>query len=230
MWSDPQRREEMRRRITEGIHKSTNQRYLRNKPPEEPKPVYHVPNLEGEVWRDIEGLEGLYAVSNLGRVKSLDRVLPHKMHGTWHIRERLMKLSLTGPGDKDHKYVNATLNAGRGKTVSVRVHRAVAIAFIPNPENKPEVNHIDGNKKNNRASNLEWVTPQENVDHAWSHGLCENVGKKNAHPVVCVETGTVYPSVIAAESAYGLARSAIGHAIKHGHKSAGYHWAYIQKE
>ena len=229
MWSDPERREQMKNRITNGIHKSDNDRYLRNRPPKKPEPTYHVPDLDGEEWRDIEGYEGHYAVSNMGRIKSLDRILPHKTHGTWHIKERILKQGYTGP-DRKRPYMSVALNVGEGNLVCIKVHRAVAQAFIPNPEGKPEVNHIDGNKQNNRSDNLEWVTAKENMDHAWSHGLCDNVGKTNSRPVQCIETGIIYPSIYAAERMMHATHGAIGHAVRKGYASCGYHWEYIDKQ
>lgn len=224
MWSDPERREEMKRRITEGIHKSDSDYYVRNKP-KKTEETYHVPDLDGEVWKDIEGFEGHYAVSNLGRVKSLDRILPHKTHGTWHIKERILRQSPMG-SDKKRPYLGVALNIGNGNLVTIRVHRAVAQAFVPNSDRKPEVNHIDGNKANNHADNLEWVTPKENMDHAWTHGLCDNIGKTNSRPVQCVETGTIYPNIATAEKMFSVAYGAIGHAVRKGYVSCGYHWKY----
>lgn len=103
-----------------------------------------------EVWRDIEGYEGLYRVSNMGRVRG---------------RGSCIKPSKTKKG-----YLRVELWKGNARH-SARIHRLVASAFVPNPHGKPDVNHIDGNKQNNRASNLEWVTPKENNAHAESNGL-----------------------------------------------------------
>lgn len=103
-----------------------------------------------EIWKDIEGFEGRYAVSSWGRVKGLHGILtPYENH-------------------KGYLKVGLLRN---GKRVKRRVHRLVAQAFIPNPENKPEINHIDGNKKNNSFSNLEWVTGEENREHFYYLGL-----------------------------------------------------------
>ena len=110
-----------------------------------------------ELWRDIEGYEGLYQVSNLGRVMSYAR------KGNWKNR------ILNGSFDKNG-YILVLLYKNN-KTQCKKVHRLVAQAFIPNIENKPQVNHIDGNKENNNVNNLEWVTNKENSIHAWKTGL-----------------------------------------------------------
>lgn len=107
-----------------------------------------------EIWKDVKGYEGLYSVSNLGRIKSY---LLFQGTGT---RERIRVLSLASAG-----YPCLCLQKN-GKQSTFLVHRLVAQAFIPNPLNLPQVNHIDSNKKNNNVDNLEWVTHQKNIDHA----------------------------------------------------------------
>lgn len=109
-----------------------------------------------EEWRPIEGTDGQYEVSNTGKVRNAKR-------------KNELKLQQDNKG-----YCRVRLTVNRIKK-SYRVHREVAKAFISNPENKPQVNHIDGNKENNAASNLEWVTNIENASHALQNGLWENV-------------------------------------------------------
>lgn len=123
-----------------------------------------------EIWKDIQGYEGLYQVSNLGQVKSLA-----KFKGTNYkqfIAERIMK-------QKDNGFGYLTVGIRRsGKSTTTYIHRLVAQAFIPNPDNLPEVNHIDGNKLNNAADNLEWCDRAENERHAYKSGL-KKVGEGN---------------------------------------------------
>lgn len=121
-----------------------------------------------EIWKPIAGYEGLYEVSNLGRVKSLPRKTS---------TGGIMKPSTTVWG-----YLMCALwKDGKGKSFSV--HRLVAEAFIPNPGNKPTVNHIDCNKKNNHVDNLEWCTQTENVRHSVRLGHYESSGAPNK-PVI----------------------------------------------
>ena len=122
-----------------------------------------------EIWEDIVGYEGLYQVSNLGRVKSLDRI-----DASGHRRKgKILKPKINHGG-----YVQINLyNNSIRKTVSV--HRIVAIAFIPNDdiENKTEVNHLNEVKTDNRVENLQWCSPKENVNH----GTCIERRAKTCH-------------------------------------------------
>lgn len=112
-----------------------------------------------EQWKPIEGTDGTYEVSNTGKIRSNN----YLGHGSQK------ELSLA----KDQKgYLRVSISKG-GRRQTVKIHREVAKAFIPNPENKAEVNHKDGNKENNHVVNLEWATPRENTMHAYNAGLKE---------------------------------------------------------
>lgn len=116
-----------------------------------------------EEWKEIEGFEE-YHISNLGRVKSFKR----------YTEGKIMSLNMTKQGYYHVIFYSNKILKG------MKVHRLVASAFIPNPENKPQVNHIDGNKYNNVVSNLEWSTASENQFHAIELGLSTS-SKGNKH-------------------------------------------------
>jgi hypothetical protein len=110
-----------------------------------------------EIWKDIEDYEGMYQVSNLGNVKSLPRKRTIK-------KERLLKPAINNKGYK------MIVLCKKSKPKMFLVHRLVATAFIPNPNNYPQVNHKDSNPLNNCVNNLEWCTQQENIKYSWDYG------------------------------------------------------------
>lgn len=122
-----------------------------------------------EIWKDIVGYEGWYQVSNLGRVKSVSRVVPHKTKGGG-VSNQVWPSKILRPTVTNHGYQLVVLSK-QGKFRYPTIHRLVATAFVPKPFNKPTVNHKDGNKENNMADNLEWCTSSENNYHAWETGL-----------------------------------------------------------
>ena len=118
-----------------------------------------------EIWRNINTHIGLYEISNYGRVKSLNYNHTQK--------DKILKKRI----DKDGYYNIVLCNGGKNRYA--RICRLVAQAFISNPENKPQVNHIDGDKQNDNWYNLEWVTSSENNKHAFKIGLKTQIGEKN---------------------------------------------------
>lgn len=117
--------------------------------------------MQEEIWKDIVGYEGLYQVSNFGRIKSF-----HKN------KEYIKALTLN-----DHGYSIVNLNKNK-KQKTFKVHRLVSKAFIPNPNNYLIINHIDGNKINNNVDNLEWCTQSYNASHGWKNHLNKGSSKK----------------------------------------------------
>ena len=109
-----------------------------------------------EIWKDIPGFEGLYQASNEGRIRSLTRQVYNYIKPG-----RILKSNIKNSG-----YLYLSISNGNNKFKHANVHRLVALAFIPNPDSKPQVNHKDGNRLNNNVDNLEWCTAKENINHS----------------------------------------------------------------
>ena len=177
-----------------------------------------------EVWKSIDGYEGLYEVSNLGRVRSLDRVVyrSYKGHPNWPMKVKGRVLR-SGTDRGGYSFV---ILQNKGKRCRL-VHRLVAEAFMSNTENKEEINHIDGNKKNNSVDNLEFCTPSENMRHAFNTGLRKLVKVRAIEP----KTGKVFMvfrSVADAQEYFGnRSTSNISNALNGRSNTAyGYRWEY----
>jgi predicted XRE-type DNA-binding protein len=117
-------------------------------------------------WKDVIGFEGMYVVSNAGDVKGLNREIIQRNGHPYSVKEKILKGSVSQ--STGYRMVSIS---GNGSKRLRSVHRLVAESFIENPLNKPEVNHIDGNKLNNNVENLEWCTSAENQAHSYELGL-----------------------------------------------------------
>ena len=180
-----------------------------------------------EEWRPVVGYEGLYEVSNMGRVKSVERM---KWNGKGYqkIPERILK---TIENIWGYLLVNLYQD---GKMKSCSVHRLVATAFLPNPYNLPVINHRDENKQNNIVSNLEWCTYSHNNtynDRAKKIGEKQRNDPKRSKSVIGIDriTGLIveFPSTMEAERKLGIAHSHICACCKGKLKSAGgFYWYY----
>ena len=166
-----------------------------------------------ETWKDVIGYEGLYQVSNLGRVKSLPR------NGTI-LTARLLTPSFDGWG-----YEQVILSKDN-KRKCAKVHRLVATAFIENKNNYPCINHKDENKQNNDSKNLEWCSYSYNNSY---NGRARKAGEKTSKKVLCVELKKVFNSFADAKSKTKISAGNICSCCKGKLKTAGgYHWRYAE--
>ena len=181
-----------------------------------------------ENWKDIENYEGFYQVSNLGRVRSLERDIYYPNGTVHHLKEKILASNLDRHG---YQYVNLYKN-GEGK--KMLVHRLVAMAFIPNPENNPQVNHKDENPLNNFVENLEWCTASYNTNYGTrNERMIQNRRsyKLGNHPqaksVFCEELNKTFDCAKRAGEELGIDVSSIVKVCKAKAKIAGkLHWKY----
>lgn len=208
--------------------------------------------MQQEIWKDIPEYKGYYQVSNFGRVKGLKYTFWAKKQFRT-LPERILK-----PNKNKSGYLYVILHKDRKKK-TWKVHRLVALTFIPNPNNKPCVDHIDTNTINNNVENLRWCTHKENINNPLTKQKLINSGvyiitpemrekaKKNyqknkeyilkkikqavVKPVYCVETDTLYESVTEAGRQLNIDPSNISAACKGKlKKTGGYSWKYANKE
>ncbi len=190
---------------------------------------YIIEPIEGEVWKDVVGYEGYYAVSNKGRVKSLSRDILCK-NRIIHTQDKLMEIT---PNIGGYNYITLSKEGSYKKCF---VHRLVAQAFVENPNNYPHVDHIDTNVLNNCSDNLRWVTPSLNTQNELtkehvSNGLKGKVNKSwNCTPIVQLQGDLLvnqYPSIAEAER-QGFGYSGIQKCLCKKQKThKGYSWMYL---
>lgn len=183
-------------------------------------------NISGETWKDIVGFEGLYLISNLGRIKCVGRDILYKDHmGRTH--KMRVKEKIKAQQTQSNGYRFAALWKD-GRSHYVTTHRAVAEAFLPNPKNLRTVNHKNGVRTDNRLENIEWASYSDNLIHSmYTLGRINSLGK----PVLCIETGETYRSVRdAAQRSGGKEHNLRHHLRGHSRLFKGNHWKFINKE
>jgi len=177
-----------------------------------------------EIWKDVKNYEGIYQISNLGNVRSLER-LDNKNRRT-HAKDITSKKS-----KNNYKFVTLYKN---GKSKMYLIHRLVAEAFIPNPNNLPQVNHIDENITNNKVDNLEWCTPKYNSNYGTRNKRLSELKDKYKKKVIRYNEDKtdvkIYSSVTEASKEHYNNTSHIIACCKGKEKKAyGYYWEYLKE-
>lgn len=188
-------------------------------------------NKCGEEWRDVVGFENVYKVSNFGRIKRCayqDKYV-RKDTGAECIRnypDRIMKHTLSKDG-----YAQMELRHKEIGHKYILVHRVVAEAFLPNPDNLPQINHKDGNRCNNNVNNLEWCTAKENVNdqirRSGREALIKVIREKCGRKIKCLETGKVFETINQASKELGCDNQAIPSSIERHTCCLGWTFLYL---
>ena len=180
-----------------------------------------------EIWKEIKGFEGLYEVSNLGRVRSLDRYIKHWRGGVMKLKGQIMKFNYKYNNKENYILIHLSKN---GKNYAYSLHRLVAEAFIPNPDNKPIIDHINGIRTDNRVNNLRWCTQKENANNPIT--ISKHINGKKSKKVnqytldgILIKT---WPSASEITRQAGYSTSLICSCCRGEYKSVyGYNWSYV---
>ena len=180
-------------------------------------------------WKEIDGYEGYYEVSDTGLVRSVDRTITAKNGNKYFHSGRYMKLTLGKGRDGTGGYLVVNLRKN-GTSKVVQVHILVAKAFIPNPNNLPTVNHKNGNKTKNDVDNLEWVSYRDNNIHALQHKLRKPRGNPIVQETMDGRIVNCFKSTCEAARLTGVSVGSISHCLNHRTNSAGgFVWKAIKK-
>lgn len=190
--------------------------------------------MKEEIWKDIAEYEGLYQVSNLGHVRSLDRVIKYTNRRVVHAKSKIISGFI-----KKNGYISVDLYKDN-KRKKFHLHRLVGAAFIPNPENKPQINHKDENKSNNSVDNLEWMTAKENINYGTRKE--KHIKATTNHPsssksisqyTLTGELIEIFPSAKEIERALGFPSTSIIRCCRHRKNIQtchGFKWEYNKNE
>lgn len=203
------------------------------------------------MWKPIRGFEGYYEANELGQIKSLKHTFVTKNGQRYTKREKILKPTPSTYGG--YLKVNLCID---GKRFTRLVHQLVALAFLDNPDNKPQIDHKNGNTQDNRVENLHWVTAKENSNMplhrsnltgekngffgkkhsketrqkvAESNRRRSGANSTRSKPVINLDTGEVFVSLTEASRSLGLSDKAVYRAVERGGKCAGYRWVVLTK-
>lgn len=184
------------------------------------KSAYSPEDIDGEEWRDVVGLEGVYLVSNYGRVKRKTDYT-YRKNSRMSVRTKILK------PDRDKKGYCRVHLSNKGVMKTFLIHRLVAEAFLPNENNFPQVNHIDGNPSNNTLENLEWCDQSyQEIHKHYVLGHCG--GTYEARKVINKTSGEIYPSIGSASRSSGVPIHILFNRLQSGKKDPnGNTWEYI---